>query len=218
MNHRMRAALLCCLLLGAAAAHAESQSAGYSAAGLYNLANSYARAGKPGMAILNYERASLLVPNDPDIQANLRAVRASAHLPAETADSFDRIATIASPFWISWIGVLGIAVLGASVILGQLSSRHRLARAAATLLGTSMVALTFCNALTLWPRFHQGIIIAAATPVRVSPVPMGDPIFTLPEGEKVKISAEHEGFALIETRAGRAGWIAHSNFAPILPR
>ena len=218
MNHRMRVALLCCLLLGAAAAHAESQTAGYSAAGLYNLANSYARAGKPGMAILNYERASLLVPNDPDIQANLRAVRASAHLPAETADSFDRVATIASPFWISWIGVLGIAVLGASVIVGQLSSRHRLARAAATLLGTSMVALTLCNALALWPRFHQGIIIAAATPARVSPVPMGDPIFTLPEGEKVKISAEHEGFALIETRAGRAGWIAHSNFAPIVPR
>jgi uncharacterized protein YgiM (DUF1202 family) len=54
--------------------------------------------------------------------------------------------------------------------------------------------------------------------VRVSPVPMGDPLFTLPEGEKVKITAEHEGFALIETRAGRAGWIANSNFAPIVPR
>jgi len=214
----MRAALLCCLLLGAAAVHSESQPAGYSAAGLYNLANSYARAGKPGMAILNYERASLLVPNDPDIQANLRAVRASAHLPAEAPDAFDRVATIVSPFWISWLGVLGMALLGASMIVGRLSSRHRLARAAVTLLGASMVALTLCNALALWPRFHQGVIIAAATPVRVSPVPMGDPLFTLPEGEKVKVSAEHEGFALIETRAGRAGWIAHSNFAPIVPR
>jgi len=34
----------------------------YSADGLYNLANSYARAGKPGLAVLNYERASLLAP------------------------------------------------------------------------------------------------------------------------------------------------------------
>jgi hypothetical protein len=218
MNHRMRAVLVCCLLLGAVAVHSESQPVGYSAAGLYNLANSYARAGKPGMAILNYERASLLVPYDPDIQANLRAVRASAHLFSETPDAFDRVATIVSPFWISWIGVLGIALLGASMIVGQLASRYRLARAAAALLGASMVALTLCNALALWPRFHQGVIIAAATQVRVSPVPMGDPLFTLPEGEKVKISAEHEGFALIETRAGRAGWIAHSNFAPIVPR
>jgi uncharacterized protein YgiM (DUF1202 family) len=82
----------------------------------------------------------------------------------------------------------------------------------------SMLGLTLCNAVALWPRFHQGVVIAASTPVRVSPVPMGDPLFTLPEGEKVKVTAEHEGFALIETRAGRAGWIAHSNFAPIVPR
>jgi hypothetical protein len=34
----------------------------------------------------------------------------------------------------------------------------------------------------------------------------------------VKITAEHEGFALIETRAGRAGWISHSNLAPLVPR
>jgi len=111
-----------------------------------------------------------------------------------------------------------LMLVGASVILAQLSSRHRLLRAAVTLLGVSMVVLTLCNALALWPRLHQGVVIAAGTPVRVSPVPMGDPLFTLPEGEKVKISAEHEGFALIETRAGRSGWIADSNFAPIMPR
>jgi hypothetical protein len=218
MNTWMRAVLVFCLLLGAVSVHSESEPAGYSAARLYNLANSYARAGKPGMAILNYERASLLAPNDADVQANLRYVRASAHLPSETPDAFDRVATIASPLWIAWIGVLGLTLVGASVIVGQLSSRHRLVRGAATLLGVSMVGLTLCNALALWPRFHQGVVIAASTPVRVSPVPMGDPLFTLPEGEKVKVTAEHEGFALIETRSRRAGWIAHSNFAPIVPR
>jgi hypothetical protein len=218
MNTWMRAALVFCLLLAAAAVHSESEPIGYSAGRLYNLANSYARAGKPGMAILNYERASLLAPNDPDVQANLRYVRASAHLPSDTPDAFDRVATIASPLWISWIGVLGLTLVGASVIVGQLSPRHRLVRGAAALLGSSMLGLTLCNALALWPRFHQGVVIAASTPVRVSPVPMGDPLFTLPEGEKVKVMAEHEGFALIETRAGRAGWIAHSNFASIVPR
>jgi len=218
MIKRMRSALVFCLLLGAAAAHSESEPAGFSVAGLYNLGNSYARVGKPGMAILNYERANLLSPGDPDVEANLRFVRASAHLPAETSDSFDRIASIASPFWSSWIGVLGLAMVGASLIAAQLSSRHRLWRGAAALLGLAMVGLTLSNALMLWPRLHQGIVIAAATPVRVSPVPMGDPIFSLPEGEKVKITAEHDGFALIETRVGRSGWISDSNIAPIVPR
>ena len=166
----------------------------------------------------NSAPASLLSPSDPDIQANLRYVRASAHLPAETPDTLDRMARIANPYWISWIGVLGLTILGASAIAAQLSSRHRLLRGAATLLGASLVVLTFGNALALWPRLHQGIVIAAATPVRVSPVPMGDPLFTLPEGEKVRITAEHDGFALIETRTGRIGWITHSNLAPLVPR
>ena len=214
----LRAALVFSLLLSSARVHSESEPVGYSAAGLYNLANSYARAGKPGMAILNYERAGLLAPGDPDIQANLRFVRASAHLPAETPDTLDRIAKIASPFWMSWLGVLGLVIVGASVIIAQLSSRHRLACAAVTLLGATMIGLTFCSALALGSRLHEGVVIAAATPVRVSPVPMGDPLFSLPEGEKVKITAEHEGFDLIQTRAGRAGWISNSNLAPILPR
>jgi len=218
MNKRTHAALIFCLLLGAVAAHSESERQGHSAAGLYNLANSYARAGKPGMAILNYERASLLSPGDADVQANLQLVRASAHLPSETPDALDRVARIASPFWISWIGVLGLTMVGASLIAARLSSRRRLVRAAATLLGASMLGLTLCSALARWPRLHQGVVIAAATPVRVSPVPMGDLIFSLPEGEKVRITAEHDGFALIETRAGRSGWILDSNLAPIVPR
>lgn len=214
----MRTALVFCLLLGAPATHSESGPLGYSAAGLYNLANSYARAGKPGMAILNYERANLLSPGDPAVQANLRFVRASAHLPAESTDGFDRIASIASPFWMTWGGVLGLILVGASLIAAQLSSRHRFVRGAATLLGIGLVGMTLSDALALWPRLHQGVVVAAATPVRVSPVPMGDPLFSLPEGEKVRIKAEHDGFALIETRAGAAGWIADSNVAPIVPR
>ncbi len=217
MNHRARSLLACCLLLGALAAHSQSQP-GYSAAGLYNLGNSYARAGKPGMAILNYERAKLLSPGDPDVQANLRYVRASAHLPAETPDLLERFASLATPYWSTWLGVLGLSIVGASLIGGQLTSRHRLARSVAMLLGVAMLCLTLSDALTLWPRLHQGIVVAAAAPVRVAPVPMGDPLFSLPEGQKVNIKGEHDGFALVETPSGRAGWIADANLAPIVPR
>jgi hypothetical protein len=60
---------------------ATATSSGYSAAALFNQANAYARAGKPGLAVLNYERAQLLAPNDADIAANLHFVRAKAGLP-----------------------------------------------------------------------------------------------------------------------------------------
>src|ERR1700688_3914955 len=74
----------------------------YSADGLYNLANSYARAGKPGLAVLNYERASLLAPDDVDINANLEYVRASAHVPTEPRTRFARFAQAASPTLAAW--------------------------------------------------------------------------------------------------------------------
>jgi hypothetical protein len=46
---------------------------------------------------------------------------------------------------------------------------------------------------------------------------MGDPLFILKEAETVKMGAEHEGFALVQTRAGRTGWAARASLAPIVP-
>jgi len=222
-NAAQSAALALGVALMAAPIHAEPVQAepaqvSYSAAGLYNLANAYARQGKPGMAVLNYERASLLSPNAPDIDANVSYVRASSHLPAPSRSAFDRVVRIASPFALSWIGVIGLVIVGVSALAAQLSSRHRWMRRLGMLFGISMISLTVANGIALWPTLHEGVVISAATPVRVSPVPMGDSLFVLNEADTVKITAEHEGFWLIQTRAGRTGWVSRSNVAPVVPR
>ena len=190
----------------------------YSAAALYNLGNSYARAGKPGLAVLNYERASLLAPNDPDIEANLRFVRASSHLPSESKQGFARAVTVASPTVVSWLGAAGVAVLGASLLLGSASSRRRWMRRAVTVVGIALLGFTVCHGVVLWPTLHAAVVVTGATPVRVSPVPMGDPLFTLPEAETVKLAAEHEDFVLIQTAAGKTGWVSRANIVPVVPR
>jgi hypothetical protein len=210
-------ALFVSLALIAAPVHAEP-APGFSAPGLYNLANAYARQGKPGMAVLNYERASLLAPNDPDIDANLSYVRASLHLPTPSRSTFDRMVRIASPFALSWIGVIGLLIVGVSALAAQLAPRRRWMHRLGMLFGISMLSLTVANGVVLWPILHEGVVITGDTPVRVSPVPMGDPLFVLPEAETVKIAVEHEGFLLIQTRAGRTGWASRANVAPVLPR
>src|SRR5271165_49786 len=111
-------ALLIVLTLLGCEARAEPAQPGYSAAGLYNLANSYARTGKPGMAVLNYERASLLAPNESDIDANLRYVRDSLRLASEPRSWFDRAVRVASPAVVSWMGVVGLTILGISLLAG----------------------------------------------------------------------------------------------------
>jgi hypothetical protein len=190
----------------------------YSADGLYNLANSYARAGKPGLAVLNYERAALLAPDDPDINANLEYVRASAHVATEPRGRFVRIAQAASPRLAAWAGVLGIALVGLGMLARRITRRFQWMRIGGIVIGAALIALTASNAMLLWPRMHEAVILINQTPVRVSPVPMGETAFVLPEAETVTITAEHEDFALIRTRRGLSGWVARANLGAVVPR
>jgi hypothetical protein len=205
-----------CLACRTQAAAAEEQ--GYSASALYNSANAYARAGKPGLAVLNYERASLLAPDDPDVDANLRFVRESAHVAAEPRRWIDALVTVARPAVVAWLGVAGVVMMGAGLLAGFLAPRHRRTRRAAVIAGAVLAGFTLSNGLVLWPKLHEAVILTAATPARASPVPMGDPLFVLPEAETVRITAEHDDFVLVRTRVGRTGWVSRANLAAVVPR
>ncbi len=145
----------------------------YSADGLYNLANSYARAGKPGLAVLNYSAPALLAPNDADINANLEYIRASAHVPTEPRARFARIALAVNPHWRLGSGVLGITLAGVGLLARKNTPRFKWAWAGGILIGVTLIALTVSNAMLLWPRMHAAVVLINQTPARVSPVPMG---------------------------------------------
>jgi hypothetical protein len=200
-----------------APAPAQAQ-AGYSAPALYNLANAYARAGKPGLAVLNYERARLLEPNDPDIDANLRHVREAVGLPPESRNRFERMAGIASPRILAWVGVLGLLIVGISALARWSYPRHRRKLLAASLVGISLLGVTVANGVALWPIMHEAVVVTQTAPVRVSPVPIEEPLFVLPEASIVRMIEEHDSFVLIRTEAGRTGWAQRANLAPIVAK
>lgn len=193
------------------------ESSTYSADALYNLANSYARAGKPGLAVLNYERAALLAPNDPDIRANLDYVRTTAQVPTDPPTRFTRFAQAANPTAAAWLGVIGLALLGTSLLASKATQRFRALWATSALLGAFQIALAISNALLLKPRMHEAVVLINQTPARVSPVPMGDTAFVLREAETVTMTAQHEDFVLIRTHTGRTGWVARANVGAVIP-
>ena len=220
----MRASKIAMLIAGVTlwAGHALGQPSQasqpqYSADGLYNLGNSYARAGQPGLAVLNYERAALLAPGDPDINANLEYVRALAQVSVAPRNRFARIAQAVNPTLAAWIGVLGIALFGVGVLAKRIASRFRWLRAGGILLGVALIALAASNAMLLWPRMHEAVVLVNQTPARVSPVPMGDTAFVLREAETVTMTAEHEDFVLIRTRGGLSGWVSRANVGAVVP-
>jgi hypothetical protein len=167
--------------------------------------------------VLNYERAALLAPGDADINANLEYVRASAHVSTEPRSRFARIAQATSPALAAWIGVLGIVLVGAGLLASKIMHRFRWVRACSSLLGVALIALAVSNAMLLWPRVHAAVVLVNQTPARVSPVPMGDTAFVLPEAETVTITAEHEDFVLIRTRSGLSGWVTRGNLGAVVP-
>jgi hypothetical protein len=204
----------------AQSAHAQPAPApaGYSPATLYNLANAYARAGKPGFAVLNYERAKLLDPNDPDIEANLNHVREAAGLPPESRNQFERMSGIVGPPMLAWLGVLGLLIAGTGVLRLRFYPGHRRKFAAAAFLGLSLLGLSIGYGVTLWPVVHEAVVVTHTAPVRVSPAIIEETLFVLPEASIVSTGAEHDGFVLVRTAAGRAGWVPSTNLAPILPQ
>jgi len=189
----------------------------YSAAGLYNLANAYARAGKPGMAVLNYERADLLAPNDIDVQANLTHVRQALHLPVQAQGPLDRIAHLASPETVAWLGVVGILITGASLIAIKILPRYRALWIATACASLAPIGFTACNAIYWEPKTHDAVVIAASTTIRATPVPMGDSLQELPEAQTVTVLQGHEDFVLIRTPSGRSGWVARADLADVVP-
>jgi hypothetical protein len=190
----------------------------YSAAALYNLGNSYARAGKPGLAVLSYERAALLSPGDPDINANLAYVRGSAHVSIGPQSWLVRLIQAMNPTVAAWLGVSGLTLVGVGlVVMKRASPRFLWMAGSAIALGVAQLALTTSSALLMWPRMHEAVVLIEQAPVRVAPVPMADTEFVLPEAESVTITAEHEDFMLIRTRGGLSGWVARADLGAVVP-
>jgi hypothetical protein len=169
------------------------------------------------LAVLSYERAALLAPDDPDINANLAYVRASAHVAMKPQNRFARLAQATSPTCAAWLGVLGLALIGIGLVARRVMARHLWMPGSGIVLGVMLIALSVCNALLLWPRMHEAVVLIDETPVRVSPAPMADTAFVLREAESVTMTAEREDFILVRSSGGLAGWVARANLGAVVP-
>jgi len=188
----------------------------YSAPALYNLGNSYARAGSPAFAVLNYERARVLAPMDPDIRANLRHVRESAGLPAESGPWLTRHSRLANPDTMYWLGVIGLGIAGVSLLLRRLKVGHRAALAAAASVGLLLTAMGLWDSAATAAILEESVVMQSS-PASASPIVGAEPLFTVPQAEVVSVRDQHGGFALIRDSSGREGWVARGNLTPIIP-
>jgi hypothetical protein len=215
MNKRAWITSLAVILLVAAAGSGACRAAtadraadqdGYSAAALYNLGNSYARAGRPALAVLNYERAQILAPRDPDIRANLRQVQSSAGLTA-AGGTFENRIRVLSPNTTYWLGLAGLMIAGTGWLIRGSRAPRRVAAGAAIGVGLLMAMFTVYDAAATAQALHEAVVVQTA-PSGASPIAGTEPIFTEPAAATVEVQDQHDRFSLIRDPQGRVGWVA----------
>src|SRR5260370_40408335 len=112
------AALAGVLMLCSAFAAEEAAPSQESAPALFNRGNALVREGKPGPAILAYERAQELAPRDPAVAVCLKAVRDTAGLAAPTPSWWQSAARALTMNEWAWSGSLALAFVCGATFLG----------------------------------------------------------------------------------------------------
>jgi len=87
-----------------------------------------------------------------------------------------------------------------------------------TFVGFSLVAGATASAIMLWPKLREAVVVGREAAALASPVPVAEPLFKLREGEIVTVRAERRGFSLVQTPAGRSGWVAGADLVRVLPQ
>jgi hypothetical protein len=184
----------------------------------YNLGNAYYKSGKITFAIINYERAKKLAPNDDDIRYNLDLARTQI---------VDNIVSLPQGGFLGWwkqlISSRSINFWGVTSLitffaflslfgLFLLSSTFRVKRFAfwCSIAAISISAITFAFGSSLKSRLinhNTAVITDRSVRVKASPSETGTELFIVHEGVTVQLTDELGDWVYINLPDGNKGWV-----------
>ncbi len=180
----------------------------------FNLGNTYVRLGELGRAILNYKKASVLLPRDGDLKANLQYARSLAEDRIEEA-SPSLWNTLA--FWYFGMNLreLLIAFVLFNLVLwsSALFNLYRNSEWAKWSLWLSLLLSLVLGAsagLKARESFRNsgGVLLEDEVPVRAGFSRNDTTLFVLHEGAEITILDQEKGWWKITLADGKKGWVA----------
>jgi len=190
---------------------------GYSAPVLFNLANAQQRAGNLGPAILNYERAALLSPHDPGINANLKVARQKAGLQPERVSPLQTAAQALTMNLWSGLGAEALLLLAVALPLKWLWPQARRALNFGSVAAAFALAMAVSALVIRSSDLRRAVVTVPEAVAGVSPVTTAQPMFKLRAGEAVTLQQTHGAFTLVWNHAGQAGWVKTGELARVIP-
>lgn len=192
---------------------------GTSADIYYNLGNAYFRTDNIAKAIVNYERALLLKPNNADFKANLAIAR------AKIVDKFEPAAELFFVSWGKWlvnqlnsnqwaifsmILFVGFLVSLGFLILSKVGHIKRIGLivAAATIILVPVTSFCAYYQKASYLNRDAAIVIEPSVTVRSTPSESGTSLFVVHEGKRVEIKDNSmSSWKEIKLENGEVGWV-----------
>ena len=200
---------------------------GYEAGELYfNLGNAYFKSHKLTPAILNYERAALLLPNDEDIAYNLELARTYVIDKIDVLPRFflrewyiRLVRIIHSDNW-AYLSIFTFALSLSIFSVYLFIRRYRIKRIAFwfSLLILFISILTFVfsyqnNRITT--SHDKAIVFSPSVTVKSAPDDSGTDLFLIHEGTRVTIEDTLGIWTEIKLEDGNKGWLQSSEIRKI---
>lgn len=184
----------------------------------YNLGNCWFKTGNISKAILNYERARKISPDDEDVNFNLKIASLKV---------VDKIETVPQVFYKRWINSISTAMPGNSwsivfilgiwllvaAIAGFLISRSTVIKKIAFILILAFAGLNVVFYILASRSYNisyedkEAVVMAASVYVKSAPEEKGNDLFILHEGTRVAVLEQMNNWQKIRIANGTVGWM-----------
>jgi len=185
----------------------------------YNIGNCYYRLMKPGMARLYYEKAAALLPNDPDIEANINFIT-SIIVDRQTGDNAQESDFLTSVFYgihtllplniqliATFALLLILAIIASAMLFKRGLSRLWLAYGAA-LCALLIITVGTSAAYKIYAIESKQHAIILSASIDAKNQPSGaQTLFTAHEGTKLQIRKTVGEWSLVNLSNGASGWV-----------
>lgn len=186
---------------------------------LHNLGNAHWQCGRPGPAVLAWERALWLDPYSRNTRANLRLARKTLQLDQPELTWYEICST-----WLpvnAWAVLAGLSLwvgLGAVWLPGVLRWRKAEWHQAVAAAGFAVFLLTVPAMAGVHTRSKLAVILNAQTPLRLTPTKEAQVLAKLPAGDVVRVERQRGAYLYVRAGNDAAGWVQRAQVGWICAR
>ncbi|MCU7495942.1 MAG: tetratricopeptide repeat protein [Ignavibacteria bacterium] len=192
----------------------------------YNLGNAYFKSGMIGYAILNYEKAQKISPNDEDITYNLKIAN------ARTVDKIEAMPKIFLVRWweelLNYYPVNGWTVVTYFIYLALLGvigwyffSRGKSRQRWIVISGLAIAVIFIFSLVVLVSKYtydngkEYAVVTESAVTVKLSPDEHSGDAFIIHEGIKLSLEDKVDKWVKIKLADGKVGWLTQADMKKI---